>query len=439
MKKNKNGFTLVELLAVVIILIIIILIAVNVVRKNVDKSLDNAIVANAGMYVKAVNEFVQVESIGNPDLKEGFFSTTQLETLGVKISGTKPDSGKVAVSDRRVSSACLKYEEYFVMYDNGEVSQPKKGTCDNVSIGVFNFDYTGSYQEFTAPSTGEYKIELWGASGYSDLGKGAYTSGVISLNSDDILYIYVGGSGSASTPGYNGGGSGRNGETLGDKYGGGATDVRYFASDPSAEDLESNSFNGLKSRIMVAGGGGGAIEHSTYTYGNAGGLTGYTFVDSSYTSNTATGGSQTAGGVATNYNCSTYVATPGSFGQGGIAGSASTGGSGGGGGGYYGGSGGPRLCSGSWGGGGGSSFISGYSGCNAISQSSTSTAITHTGSPNHYSGLVFTDGVMIDGKGCSWATGSATSCGSNQPQPDGNSTAGHVGNGYARISLVTSS
>ena len=91
MKKNKNGFTLVELLAVVIILIIIILIAVNVVRKNVDKSLDNAIVANAGMYVKAVNEFVQVESIGNSDLKEGFFSTTQLETLGVKVSGTKPD------------------------------------------------------------------------------------------------------------------------------------------------------------------------------------------------------------------------------------------------------------------------------------------------------------------------------------------------------------
>ena len=101
---------------------------------------------------------------------------------------------------------------------------------------------------------------------------------------------------------------------------------------------------------MIAGGGGGVISHTRYTYGNAGGLTGYTFIDSNYSSNTAGGGSQTAGGTVNNYSSSYTAGTNGTFGTGGTGGGASTGGSGGGGGGYYGGAGGSRLSSGTWGG-----------------------------------------------------------------------------------------
>ena len=85
---------------------------------------------------------------------------------------------------------------------------------------------------------------------------------------------------------------------------------------------------------------------------------------------------------------------------------------------------------------GGSSFISGYNGCDAISESSTSSNIVHTNQPNHYSGKVFTSGVMIDGAGCNWSTGVATNCGANQPQPDGTMATGHTGNGYARITVI---
>ena len=58
MKKNKNGFTLVELMAVLIILIIIIFLAISKVNKSVDESENKTIVANAGVYVKAVNDFM---------------------------------------------------------------------------------------------------------------------------------------------------------------------------------------------------------------------------------------------------------------------------------------------------------------------------------------------------------------------------------------------
>ena len=44
---------------------------------------------------------------------------------------------------------------------------------------------------------------------------------------------------------------------------------------------------------------------------------------------------------------------------------------------------------------------------------------------------------MIDGKGCNWSTGSATNCGTNQPQPDGTNAIGHSGNGYAKITLLS--
>ena len=88
----------------------------------------------------------------------------------------------------------------------------------------------------------------------------------------------------------------------------------------------------------------------------------------------------------------------------------------GGGGGYYAGGSGDHV-----GGSGGSSFISGYSGCDAISESSTEKAIVHTGQPNHYSGLVFTDTQMIDGAHV-------------MPSPNGGSETGHSGDGACIIS-----
>ena len=69
---------------------------------------------------------------------------------------------------------------------------------------------------------------------------------------------------------------------------------------------------------------------------------------------------------------------------------------------------------------GGSSFISGYSGCDAIAESSTEDNIIHTGQPNHYSGKVFTNPIMIDG-------------GSVMPSPTGSTETGHTGNGYCII------
>ena len=215
------------------------------------------------------------------------------------------------------------------------------------------------------------------------------------------LYIYIGQKGNWSQPTYdkvtsgtfNGGGgfllpcADRNNGT-----GGGATDIRLT-------DGDWNNFNSLKSRIMVAAGGGGSFIEP-FSYGGALSSPDYINNYPGYTS-AAKGATQTSG----------YKLGIGQ--DGGRAGA---------GGGYYGGCASVRDENNLVGlrGAGGSSFISGHTGCNAISSSSTENNIIHTSQPNHYSGKVFTNTVMKAGN-------------ESMPSPTGGTETGHTDNGYCKI------
>lgn len=261
------------------------------------------------------------------------------------------------------------------------------------------FDYTGSYETYTAYADGYYYVEAYGGASGDDLGKGGSTSGYIYLEKNEKLYIYVGGKGAERLGGYNGGGNGGTGGSVG-AGAGGATDIRYFGSStPSTANLVWNSSLGLNSRIMVAAGSASSYNYRTDsasigTDGKA--LDGGGLVTRS--ARYAGEAFQTSGGIK-NSNASTDT-TSGSFGIGGNggAGGSSYYGGGAGGGGYYGGAGGGGHYDGSayWSSGtGGTSFISGYAGVNAISGNSTT--ITHSNNTAHYSGKYFIGGAMESG------------------------------------------
>ena len=272
----------------------------------------------------------------------------------------------------------------------------------------YTYDFTGDIQMFTAPQTGVYKIELWGAQGGTinnsyPGGKGAYTTGELSLVKDDKIYIYVGEQPTTNNGGYNGGGTALS-EYAG---GGGATDVRL-------SDGAWNSTTGLRSRIMVAAGGSGGFYYAATPTLSKAGTAGGTINGLEATASgtcVSKGGTQTAGGT-----CSTSTAVSGKFGIGGNGtGSAATGG----GAGYYGGAGRYGATTNSSVGGSGSSFISGHSGCNAIKSDGTP-----SGTSTHYSNKVFTNTAMIAGN-------------ASMPNPRGTSNIiGNSGNGYARITLI---
>jgi hypothetical protein len=168
-----------------------------------------------------------------------------------------------------------------------------------------------------------------------------------------------------------------------------------------------HNYDNLKLRIMVAAGGGGGCQWYSYQGGFGGGIAGGNGRVKSVGS--ALGATQTTG----------YAFGIGQKGANSTGYSSASEGRGGGGGGYYGGKAQQSTSSDSnAAGGGGSSFISGYAGCNAIDE-----AGVHTGSPNHYSGKIFNNPLMIAGN-------------STMPNPSGGTETGHLGNGYVRIILA---
>ena len=299
-------------------------------------------------------------------------------------------------------------------------------------------EYTGSVQTFTAPATGNYKIEAWGAQGGTANrgigGKGAYTSGSINLNKGQKLYLYIGENVNTDreTLTFNGGGSGShstNGQDI-NGNGGGATDIRLVSGD---WDNEAS----LASRIMVAGGGGGAFDARAGTnyYANGGDAGGLTSLDGNYVKwgSTAqvlsTGATQTQGGkgAAANEKDGTF----------GIGGYGSYTGTwiyySGGGGGYYGGGSGGALSSVVMTASGGSSYISGHTGCVAIQSQDNITpkngctdGTTDITCSYHYSNKIFTNTIMKAG---------------NEEMPTLNgkgSMTGNSGNGYVKITVLGS-
>lgn len=222
--------------------------------------------------------------------------------------------------------------------------------------GSQTFSYTGSQQTFTVPSgVTTITIKMWGAQGgsggyYSNLsycstgGKGGYSTGILSVNAGNSVYVYVGGQGEGfescntkmqdlpqNSGGWNGGGDGFGGRYPGTS-GGGASDIRYGGTS-------------ISNRKIVAGGGGGGGNSQSSTKlsngGAGGGTSGETMASSTqYSSRTPGSGATQSSGNSSGV---------GSFANQNL--------SGGGGGGYYGGGNGNN----STGGGGGSGYIGGVS------------------------------------------------------------------------------
>ena len=316
---------------------------------------------------------------------------------------------------------------------------PQKQTQQIAGSKIFT--YTGSVQTAKLLADHTYYIELWGAQGgdidaqHDDGGFGAYTAGMITVHDDTTIYIYVGehvaGSG-AQTAAFNAGGAGGEATAAWGSGGGGATDIRTV----KGEWYDASS---LRSRVMVAAGGGGALNYNgCYAKGGSGGgLIGYPGTNTHYARCglrspeyiDRAGGSQVTGGASVD-----DIIRQGAFGQGGSSPSYGSGG----GGGWYGGEAGSSVMNYVGTGGGGSSYIAGHTGCVGIAKQNDPNCTTGTTdvecslSPV---GLNFNSTTMIDGEGYAWHH--QLSQQQSMPTPDGDKYplgVGHIGHGVAKIS-----
>ncbi|MBQ6449715.1 hypothetical protein IJJ08_02325 [bacterium] len=303
------------------------------------------------------------------------------------------------------------------------------------------FTYTGAVQTVTLKANHTYYVELWGAQGgnideqHNDGGCGAYTAGILTVDNDTIVYVYVGehvvGNGE-KTAAFNAGGAGGVAPSSWGSGGGGATDIRLI----KGEWYDTGS---LSSRIMVAGGGGGALNYAGCRAkgGSAGGLVGYSGTNTNF----AFCGDESpdyinrAGGTQV-----TSEVTAGdfwrrsAFGQGGSAPSYGSGG----GGGWYGGEAGGSVTNYVGTGGGGSSYIAGHAGCVGVASQNDPDCLTKTPSVEcslSPTGYHFESTTMIDGEGYAWDNQRRQQ--ERMPTPNGDQYplgVGHTGHGVAKIS-----
>lgn len=133
MKKIKNGFTMVELLAVIVILGLLIAIATTAVTNSLAREKKKTAKVSAKQYVTAVNDYNYISSQTDKIPGSKLSCTLQSGTIyrcnvtGVSpvikdsISGTLPSSGTVDIdkSNYKVTSASLNINGYVVTYSNG--------------------------------------------------------------------------------------------------------------------------------------------------------------------------------------------------------------------------------------------------------------------------------------------------------------------------------
>lgn len=202
---------------------------------------------------------------------------------------------------------------------NGKASITYLGMTGETDSAA-DFIYTGGMQTFTAPVTGEYTFEVWGAQGgYTYGGLGGYSKGTVTLTKNETIYIGVGQQGQSYNGGYNGGGYSA-------AYGYGGGGATHIAK---ATGVLSSLASNKNSVLIVAGGGGGWAGRDDRYGGAGGGLTGGTGFAGC--GGAGTGGTQTSGGT------SGRNGSAAGFGYGGNQTIGSSNGGAGGGGGYYGG------------------------------------------------------------------------------------------------------
>jgi prepilin-type N-terminal cleavage/methylation domain-containing protein len=448
-KKNNKGFTMIELLAVIIILAILLIIAIPAVSSYLEGSRSDSYVSTAknlmsaasvmvnegrfSIYDEDVSYYIPTTCIKSENSNrspygdfdpayvivnynskgyEYYWLSRDEEGFGVSkpvsyddldeediVSGLKTSDIR---TDRTVGT-----RSYTYVFNENCTDGVKRGACSALPL---DYSYTGNVQKLKITCSGNYSLEVWGAEGgyrnsqaYS--GKGGYSYGIVSLKDEDVLYIYVGGSGNTggTSGGFNGGGA-RN------RYngGGGASDIR----------INNDS---LYSRVIVAG-GGGSDGATTRGGGSGGGIQGNNTTASSYgsggyggtqTGNTYSNSSYRASSPTTDvddYQNNTYAG----FGFGGNGVFHANGYGGAGGGGWYGGVGTYPDGSGDddKGGGGGSGYV--YTNSTASS---------------------YPSGCLLDS---SYFLRNAETYSGDQvfDSPNGDTEAGHSGNGFVRITYL---
>ena len=121
MKEKNKGFTLVELLAVIVILALIALIATPIILNVINDAKKQAAKDSAYGYMDAVEKYIVSSELEDESIKDGTYSVEDLNSMGVSVKGNTPDNGNIEIKNKEVKSYDIGIYGYIV--SNGEVKK----------------------------------------------------------------------------------------------------------------------------------------------------------------------------------------------------------------------------------------------------------------------------------------------------------------------------
>ena len=132
MKEKNKGFTLVELLAVIVILALIALIATPIILNVINDAKKQAAKDSAYGYMDAVEKYIVSSELEDESIQDGIYSVEDLNSMGVSVKGSTPDNGTIKIENSSVKSYDIGIDGYEV--NNGEVK--KVSTTKKINNGT---------------------------------------------------------------------------------------------------------------------------------------------------------------------------------------------------------------------------------------------------------------------------------------------------------------
>ena len=185
----KKGFTVIELLAIIIILSIIALITVPVVANVIKNSQKKAAIDQAYIYIDAVESntglgsldstsgYLELEDTCYNVVSGGLQKPGSEEVLKLKIKGTPPSDGIICIEKNKVRRAIISTNGYRVTTLNGEVTGVAKiKSSDDMRLDLlYNNVKVGDYIKMTpSPDTNSYE-DVYGPGSALTEGKHTYS------------------------------------------------------------------------------------------------------------------------------------------------------------------------------------------------------------------------------------------------------------------------
>ena len=120
MKRKNKGFTLVELLAVIVILALIALIATPIILNVINDAKKQAAKDSAYGYMDAVEKYIVSSELEDESIQDGRYSVEELNKK-ISVKGSTPDNGNIEIKNSSVKSYDIGIDGYVVR--NGKVEK----------------------------------------------------------------------------------------------------------------------------------------------------------------------------------------------------------------------------------------------------------------------------------------------------------------------------